>query len=212
MALGMAKDSMVDLQSLVQGKAESESGGTDTLSLLTTGQSKRCTSEYEKIAKQHDPKAVPEEEVPSVETEEATKARESLLGSPGGGSSLSPQPAGPQEPFDGEEEKKQDSYGQYAGFAYDYDSYSYDPYQLQYDRTPSILGPKKPSETSFFCCIFPWLGKKVADDPDDYGEPDKLMNQEKQMALADGSKPSTPLRKASSGGDDDDVSRALAKA
>ena len=47
MALGMTKDSMLDLQSLVQDKNDStDTGGTDTLSLLTTGQSKKAGLYY----------------------------------------------------------------------------------------------------------------------------------------------------------------------
>lgn len=216
MALGMTKDSMLDLQSLVREKDDNaDTGGADTLSLLTTGQSKTCASEYQKMAEAVPSNPVVEEEHPAVETEEETKAR--LSHSVGGGAArrAKEEVDPPQDSDYGEEEKKQDSYGQqYTGFSYDYDSYSYDPYQAKFEEPPAILGGRRSNQGGFLCCIFPWLAAPPNDPNDritENGEPSPAPEsspppRENSVAITDENKDRAPLRKASSGGEDDDIS------
>lgn len=201
---------MVDLQSLVQGNMDTsvDGGGADNLSLLTTGQSRRCATEYEKLANDSSPNPTGEDPVVAVESVEATKVLDSLDGE-------SSAPSLPAKRQESEEEKKQDSsYGQYSGFSSDYDGYNYDPYvATAYDRPPQYVlgGRNMPKEGGYLCCLFPWFRTaKVA--PSIENEPSNLLNGEESVAVAmEGNK--EPLRKSSSSmGEDDDVSTGEASA
>jgi len=219
MALGMTRDSMADLQNLVNEKEnEDESQAEDTVSLLTTGQSTGSQREYSKLIA-HGPvkpgEVEEEQQPPSEEMEELTK-RLSMIGESSSDANGSIQAAAPQDARitrspstieedddddDEEEEKKQDvaPTGMYAGFKADYDAYDYDPYQIHYSHTPTLLGGKKAS-SGFLCCLFPWLTGNNLNSRIKDAEDDSSLEKTKTED-ANGS-----LRKSSSLGEEDDMS------
>ncbi|CAB9503480.1 expressed unknown protein [Seminavis robusta] len=219
MALGMTKDSMVDLQSLVQEKEIQASNGADTVSLLTTGLSHGSQKQYQKLAVDTTTTAAEdkdyEEIQPSLATEQALRSNSIKAKKDGAGETSSPkQLTSPQGALsegglfiDAQEEKKQEaaSYGQYSGFANDYDSYDYDSYgHFQYHQSPqTLLGGSSNKSKGFLCCLFPWLQQPAQQQqPTDQEEApvqEDFVETKKEQAKA------APMRKPSSG-DDDDVS------
>ena len=185
MALGMTKDSMVDLQSLAQEKNEESNtseGQEDTVNLLMTGMSRDSVLFNKKLPEADAKRDISNEEDfcrPAMELEEPTKPKDPMRGesSTADGSPVSsgPQRAESEDFQDAEEEKKQDpmttttttttttpppkTIDQYAGFASDYDTYNYDAYQhFQYHQHPqTVLGGPKQRQGGWLCCLFPWF-------------------------------------------------------
>ena len=225
MALGMTRDSMMDLQGLLQEKENDnkEGDGIDTVSLLTTGQSNGSKVEHNKLVGGHTEPAGQEAEQqqqqpPSVvETEDIQQSR--LNGGESSSDTTDNQiSAAPQQAEDSssiQEEKKQDS-GQYSGFAADYDAYDYDPYQIHYHNTPqTLLGGQKPASGGFLCCLFPWL--RLAGDPnsriketEEFTQPDDTASLPEKTKTTDGE--GSALRKSSASDNDDELSTGEASA
>jgi hypothetical protein len=217
MALGMTRDSMVDLQSLVEEKNEAK--GADTVSLLTTGLSLSSQQQYRKLS--IDQGADPAVDVDNyvvpmtaIEEEEQATRLKDFTGTAGEGDHNShDRPTSPQgSPMvigfvDSEEEKKQEgSHSQYAGFAGDYESYNYDDAysHFQYHQDPRIIiGGKKPFQGGFLCCLFPWLQKN---DDAELAEEVKENNSVEEAEFSTVVRDKAPLRRASSSGEEDDVS------
>jgi len=235
MALGMAKDSMVDLQSLAQEKNDArddEDGAADTVSLLTTGQSRGAIEEYKKLyaTPVNDPANEEEEDIDHRQLSPAAseEIQPSLPGATGDSSSTTPPRLSARLDTssgddDVEEEKKQDPMvvpGQYEGFKSDYEAYNYDSSLLLYHQSQqTILGGPKASSGGLLCCLFPWF-QKASNDPNkritehDEDEEKKLepqqglqQGQEEQEPVTDESKTSNgAIRKTTSAGEDDDIS------
>jgi hypothetical protein len=230
MALGMTRDSMVDLQNLAQANHEANQmdDGHDTVNLLMTGTSRSSSQEYEKLAKigpspsHSDPN--PAGDPPHLEMEE------SLRRSDGSSSSDLSKPKSPLRADgdgdindDAEEEKKQEpmsfaSSGQYSGFANDYEDYNYDAYpHFQYHHHPQTIlgGPKtRQGAGGFLCCLFPWLNlgnnpnsRIMEEDADKPAAKPQEEPKEGELAFQSAASASnTKAEKASSPGEDDDLS------